>query len=1056
MSEKVDIEIGIRVVTEELEKAVQLLEKMDQVLRRYQTSIAQAGPATSGLVKDLKEVAPTVHRDVDAIDKFIGGLDLATETQDEFRESIRLAAQEEFPFDKVWTATRKFGESLGLTTRQVDTMVKHQKRLMKDAETSTTRALRKMDQEYYVYRSGVRAIQAALGPTAYAVRMLSMQFYWLGIGIMFVAMSYSRLQAAQLKAKQVTLSLARAHRSLEDAQKSLTRSIIEYGAGSEEAVNAAKDFIETEKSLELQRESARQALIQEKTAWVSFYLGAIPIGINILRSAIDIYAVGVGLSKHAAFVKSREASAELLLGKANIVGFFAKVKNFIATKLGIGASNQKALALAREEAGVVTLTGAETGLNIVRGIGLALATMGVGVAISLAAAFAVQSVIMGQVESEMSKLNAESESFYNNVDDLAGELGDLTDLMADYVITIRKVTDEEKKLGKALEDTEDSAESLEEEIGPHSLRGSFLQVMDTFRELRMELSRPLTFTYEDLEIRQKVIQELIPIEIPEVMDKEQYINQVLNQVRIPSIDNIEQVITQELDRIDIPVTEDIIQIIKQTLEEVSYTEPEELTQNIIQHLESVNIPVPEEMYQNIVQRLEEAEHVTPFDITQRIIQVVEEAVIPSPDMLYQSIVQRLEPFKEEGIIEGERIIKQVLMPIDIPGIEEGEQVIRRELEDVVIPPIEDIRQMITQTLVPVEEFPDIEDITQNINQILHEAEIQTIRDLEQRITQILIEADIPVLEDEVQVITQNIIKSAIEEPEDYEQTITQVLNEVNIEVQDSLVQTITQELEEVSIPVINDITQTIIQRIEEASVTSPEDMTQIIEQVLLGVKIPVIEDVIQRITQVLEETEHETPEELTQDIIQVLHEASIPGIEDIDQRIVQTLIETEVKEPEDIDQIITRVLIDAQYPEIEDITQRIVQELIPVIFNKPEDMTQDIIQRLVGVNIPRIYDQTQYIIQEIIKSESEEPEDLTQLIIQKVSVPEELESIRREEITLKTDNIVPLSNGRNNIVMNISFPNLIIREEADIQKIAYAIDNLFQSQYYSQGGGLYT
>lgn len=922
MSEKVDIEIGIRIVTEELEKAVQLLEKMDHVLRKYQTSIAQAGPATSGLTKELKEVAPSLHKDVDAIDKFIGGLGLATTEQDRFRQSIRDAAQEEFPFDKIWTATRKLGESFGLTTSQVDTMVKHQKRLMREAETSTTRALRKMDQEYYVYRSGVRAIQAALGPTAYAVRMLSMQFYWLGIGIMFVAMSYSRLQAAQLKAKQVTLSLARAHRSLADTQKALTRSIIEYGYGSEEAVNAAKDLIEAEKSLELQRESARQALIQEKTAWVSFYLGAIPIGINILRSAIDIYAVGVGLSKHAAFVKSQEAVAELNLSKANTIGFFSKVKNFIATKLGIGASHGMAQAQAIESDAVTVLAAKHTILNVIRGAGLALATMGIGVALSLAAAYVVQSIIMGQVEAEMAELNAESESFYNNVDDLAGELGDLTGIMADYIVTIRKVTDEEKKLGKALEDTEESAESLEEEIGPHSLRGSFLQVIDTFRELRSELSKPLTFTYEDLEIKQEIMQELVPVEIPEVIDKEQYINQVLNQVRIPGIENIEQVIIQELDRVDIPVTEDIVQIVRQLLEEVSYDEPEELTQNIVQRLESVDIPVPEEMYQNIVQRLEEVEIVAPSNMS---------------------------------------------------------QIITQELQEVMIPIIEDMKQTIIQTLVPVEEFTDIEDVTQNITQILHEAEIQNIEDLEQRITQILIESNIPELEDKVQVITQNIIKSAIEEPEDYEQTIIQVLNEVNIEVPSNLVQVITQELEEASIPGIDNITQTITQIVEEANITSHEDMTQIIEQVLIEVRIPGVKDLTQHITQTLEAVDYELPEELTQDIRQILYEADIPGINYIEQRIVQTLIKTII----------------------------------------------------------------------------EEPEDLTQLIVQEISVPEELESIRREEITLKTDNIVPLNVGRNNIVINVSFPNLIIREEADIPKIARIIDNEFQKNYFKAGGGLY-
>jgi len=44
------------------------------------------------------------------------------------------------------------------------------------------------------------------------------------------------------------------------------------------------------------------------------------------------------------------------------------------------------------------------------------------------------------------------------------------------------------------------------------------------------------------------------------------------------------------------------------------------------------------------------------------------------------------------------------------------------------------------------------------------------------------------------------------------------------------------------------------------------------------------------------------------------------------------------------------------------------------------------------------------------------------------------------------------NNRKGNVVVNVSFPNLTIREEADIQKIAKAIDSRFQYDYYADGG----
>jgi hypothetical protein len=73
-------------------------------------------------------------------------------------------------------------------------------------------------------------------------------------------------------------------------------------------------------------------------------------------------------------------------------------------------------------------------------------------------------------------------------------------------------------------------------------------------------------------------------------------------------------------------------------------------------------------------------------------------------------------------------------------------------------------------------------------------------------------------------------------------------------------------------------------------------------------------------------------------------------------------------------------------------------------------------------------------------------------LVQNVNLEYENVSKQLADLTLKTQvtSLEPIN--QNNIILNISFPNLIIREEEDINKIAGRIDKIFQENYNSVGG----
>lgn len=168
----------------------------------------------------------------------------------------------------------------------------------------------------------------------------------------------------------------------------------------------------------------------------------------------------------------------------------------------------------------------------------------------------------------------------------------------------------------------------------------------------------------------------------------------------------------------------------------------------------------------------------------------------------------------------------------------------------------------------------------------------------------------------------------------------------------------------------------------------------------------------------------------------------------------------EIPEIEDTQQNVSleyRLMDMPELPSFPDIARN-----VNLAYIKPEDpilnnLQRDILLKYADVpDTPSIPDISKFINLEYSNLEAPILNDLQQTVDLKY-IPKELPVVTQEINIPK--NVEPITKieeirsvGRGNVVINVSFPNLTIREEADINKITSAIDAQFQSDYYADGG----
>uniref|UniRef100_A0A6M3XHM1 Uncharacterized protein n=1 Tax=viral metagenome TaxID=1070528 RepID=A0A6M3XHM1_9ZZZZ len=489
MSETVTLTIGFHVVTDELEKANTMLEEM---IKKVST---------------LQEVRPpamkvSVEADTTGLNLLQSGLVSSSEKVQSFQAYIKSL---ENSLNLSADQTKIFYEAISkLPTRPIQAKIALQEigvgseeitklqRGMSQLTTEVTRAQAPVavnTERWRAFNTAVREFRMTGGVAGYAFQQLAMQTYWLGIGVMFVSMSFARLATAQNRAQDAIGSLARSMRSLQDAQKNLRTTIIEYGAGSEEARNASMDLIDAQEAQRRSTESLRNMMLQEKIAFISFYLGAIPIGINVLRTLWTGYSTYRGLLQEAIIAKTQETAVEVQNTAVKGYNMTVTSQGAAVTTVSTGAKTGEAVATGVSTKATIVDIGVSKAWIAVKAFGIGILTIGIGALVAFAAATAMTAVITAQVDEQMKKATQSSKDFYGSANRLTGGMGSLSYSNIVYGDTLKDTTSAQEDASKEMDRAKESAQDLEDQLGPRSLRGNYLLLLETLGKINEEMNR---------------------------------------------------------------------------------------------------------------------------------------------------------------------------------------------------------------------------------------------------------------------------------------------------------------------------------------------------------------------------------------------------------------------------------------------------------------------------------------------------------------------------------------------------------------------------------------
>jgi len=536
-------------------------------------------------------------------------------------------------------------------------------------------------------RGAMALYNARLGATGMAVQEFTRRLFWLGLGIMFNYMSISRLMRQQQALNRSAFSVAKTYIQIERLQKEATEATAEYGSTSEEARDANMRLKEAQIGLRFQLEDARFSVQQYYNSMAMLVFGMIP---NWLQAGSTINTL---MAKTKA-INDLVTSSTITQAGAYQVSTTATVGDAVASEVNslskskLSVSNILATVTSKGFLGAITLETIATKLSTVATVAKALAvqmlygalTMGIGLLVS----YAVTTALADQTMKDFEK----------TVADVTNELDgtSLTDALANTTEKMYGMIDSGKELTRNVQVLSSNINKLDEEVN----KLIFPQAQEII-----------------------VNQRFIPAYIPDIENKVQIVEQVLEEAKISQVENIIQTIEQELITTNVPVISDQTQLINQILVATRIPSIEEEIQTIRQEITTpTEIPI-EDKTQTIRQILIEAEIPRLNDITQIIQQIIQEADITEPKLLVQRIVQDLESVDIQIPEPLQQSIIQELETIDIPEIPERKSIIREELTTER----GGVRELIANKVLNIEGLGtnNILDVLNNINKGIGEA-----------------------------------------------------------------------------------------------------------------------------------------------------------------------------------------------------------------------------------------------------------------------------------------------------------------------------------------------
>lgn len=119
-------------------------------------------------------------------------------------------------------------------------------------------------------------------------RGVGQDIFWLGLGAMFLSMSYSRLRTATKSVEKAQESLLEVTKSVARSQEDYMRAVALYGVNSRDAIDANDAYQMSLKGVKDSEDAVRMAIEQEQLALLTLALGTVPTAVRAAFSLADI------------------------------------------------------------------------------------------------------------------------------------------------------------------------------------------------------------------------------------------------------------------------------------------------------------------------------------------------------------------------------------------------------------------------------------------------------------------------------------------------------------------------------------------------------------------------------------------------------------------------------------------------------------------------------------------------------------------------------------------------------------------------------------------------
>jgi hypothetical protein len=299
--------------------------------------------------------------------------------------------------------------------------------LTKESMVKMSTAMEKVNQDSQMQRAYMMGSRAAIGPLGSAFREVTMQIYWAALGFLFLTMTMTRAEQAELKAETNVNNMAKGYYNLDKLQKQVTKSLQEYGAGSEEAKDASANYMMAQKDLELQQHQLALTLKSEVLMGYQQTLSLIPLVVNGAYMLMTIFGSLKGVQSAYNVSVMQGASTQMAASVVNKAATGVKLTEAEATILSAVATKSNSGAKAVDTTVTIVNANAQSWLASALGISTfwanaltAALTLGIGVAISYGASMLMMQLASNEADAELKKMEAQAKATGQSFIDAGG------------------------------------------------------------------------------------------------------------------------------------------------------------------------------------------------------------------------------------------------------------------------------------------------------------------------------------------------------------------------------------------------------------------------------------------------------------------------------------------------------------------------------------------------------------------------------------------------------------------------------------------------------------